>query len=186
MLSAVRSSVQWRQTAWRAAHVSETQPSSVTLRRSPDWSVSSRTIAYLVRVRVGPIAPSVRHGTSRTRRQFQSCAALAVGGGDEVVHDDQRVARPEHCCGCHHRDCDERHAVPRVFDEGMHTHDRSARVGLPQLTTVGFWRNRFFDKEDSTRKGGTVQLRTSERIIRAERSIEFALQPSQTSVLIQF
>ena len=26
----------------------------------------------------------------------------------------------------------------------------------------------FFNKEDSTRKGGTVQVRTSERIIRAE------------------
>ena len=29
----------------------------------------------------------------------------------------------------------------------------------------------FFNKEDSTRKGGTVQVRTSERIIRAERAL---------------
>jgi hypothetical protein len=28
--------------------------------------------------------------------------------------------------------------------------------------------NPFFNMEDSTRKGGTVQVRTSERIIRAE------------------
>ena len=33
---------------------------------------------------------------------------------------------------------------------------------------VFVWRNRLFNKEDSTRKGGTVQVRTSERIIRAE------------------
>ena len=39
------------------AHVAATQPSSVTLRLSPDRSVSSRTIAYLVSVRVSYIAP---------------------------------------------------------------------------------------------------------------------------------
>ena len=43
----MRSSVEWR-----AAHVDETQPSSVTLRLSPDWSVSRRTIAYLVSSRL--------------------------------------------------------------------------------------------------------------------------------------
>ena len=39
------------------AHVAATQPSSVTLRLSPDRSVSSRTIAYLVSVRLSYIAP---------------------------------------------------------------------------------------------------------------------------------
>jgi len=44
----------------------------------------------------------------------------------------------------------------------------------------------FFNEEDSTRKGVTVQLRTSERIIRAEWSIEFApavrTQPARLAI----
>ena len=105
----MRSSVEWR-----AAHVDETQPSSVTLRLSPDWSVSRRTIAYLVSSRL-----DYRTLFATDADTVSIACAERVGGRDTVVHDDHRISRPEHGSKCCHRERRERHANRRpVYSTG--------------------------------------------------------------------